>query len=386
MRTLFLGLLTLLGLLIFAPLPLYAADNFQHSDFVYLASDQVINEDYFAAGQKVQVSGTVNGDVYVAGGTVIIDGTVNGDVIATGGTVTITGTVNGNIRAAGGTLNLGAQVGRNVSVAGGTIVIEPSSKIKGSLSSAAGSLQVFGSVDKGVNVTGGDVTLADGIGSRVMAAVGNLTVGSKAVINGDLTFWSSHNASIAKEASISGQVVHNQPPQPTGNQQSARNAFMVFRSVFLAFAFIFQLILGLLLLWLLPNATQKAADIIRGKPLMATLWGLVMVLLTPIVIVVLFLTLIGIPFALLLLFGYSLIVYISGIFTSLTLGQLILRSVHPDSHRMIAFVVGLIVLSFLSIIPILGGVVSFISVLLGVGGLLLTKKEIYSTLRHNKTF
>ena len=55
-----------------------------------LGSDEVINKDVFAVGDRVDVSGTVNGDVYALGSEIFVDGTVNGDLLAAGGTVNIT--------------------------------------------------------------------------------------------------------------------------------------------------------------------------------------------------------------------------------------------------------------------------------------------------------
>src|SRR5687767_13900949 len=69
---------------------------------VYLSKGEIINHDYFAAGNTVNLSGTVNGDAYIAGGNVTVDGTVNGDLLAAGGNVTILGKVTGNVRTAGG--------------------------------------------------------------------------------------------------------------------------------------------------------------------------------------------------------------------------------------------------------------------------------------------
>ena len=67
----------------------FAAKNFQRNETVLLSKDDVVEGDYFAAGERVTIAGTVNGDAYVAGGNVIVEGEINGDLIAAGGTVNI---------------------------------------------------------------------------------------------------------------------------------------------------------------------------------------------------------------------------------------------------------------------------------------------------------
>src|SRR3989344_7228032 len=67
----------------------YAQDlqrpDFRQEEIVTLAKDEVIDRDFFGAGQVVEINGTVNGDVYAAGGEVTVSGVVNGDVLVAGG-------------------------------------------------------------------------------------------------------------------------------------------------------------------------------------------------------------------------------------------------------------------------------------------------------------
>src|SRR3990167_5151877 len=83
----------LFGILIaFLILPLittgvYAAKNLQRSETVLVPKGEVVEGDYFAAGERVTIAGTVNGDAYVAGGNVVVEGEINGDLIRAGGTV-----------------------------------------------------------------------------------------------------------------------------------------------------------------------------------------------------------------------------------------------------------------------------------------------------------
>ena len=76
-------------ILILSPLLVYANDNDHEevSDWKIssVPAGEVINRDYFAYGESVEISGTVNGDVYAVGGQVLVDGTINGDLLAAAG-------------------------------------------------------------------------------------------------------------------------------------------------------------------------------------------------------------------------------------------------------------------------------------------------------------
>lgn len=100
---------------------------------VILQRNQVVNNDYFASGDTVTISGTVNGDAYIAGGTVIVDGVIDGDLLVAGGIVIISGTVTNDVRAVGGDITVGGKVGRNVTIVGGSALITDTAQINGSL-------------------------------------------------------------------------------------------------------------------------------------------------------------------------------------------------------------------------------------------------------------
>src|SRR3989304_8346367 len=106
MKKLFIGALILLlsSLTLFVP-NAQAKGNPEPVSMV-LARNEVVNKDYFAAGDTVTISGIVNGDAYLAGGSVLIDGTINGDLLVAGGTIQIQGPVKNDVRAAGGMITL----------------------------------------------------------------------------------------------------------------------------------------------------------------------------------------------------------------------------------------------------------------------------------------
>ena len=64
-------------LILIFPLSIFAQTNDPtRGKTVILSKDQIIDHDYFAAGDTVTIDGTVNGDAYVAGGQVNINGVI----------------------------------------------------------------------------------------------------------------------------------------------------------------------------------------------------------------------------------------------------------------------------------------------------------------------
>ena len=76
---------TVLTFLLVGSEVLYAADpDLSDKKVVVVEKDEMIDDDYFAYGETVTISGTINGDAYLAGGSVLVDGVVNGDLFVAG--------------------------------------------------------------------------------------------------------------------------------------------------------------------------------------------------------------------------------------------------------------------------------------------------------------
>ena len=98
--------------------------------------------------------------------------------------------------------------------------------------------------------------------------------------------------------------------------------------------------------------------------------GFVFLIALPAVAVVLIFTLVGIPLALILAAMYLILIYVSRVVISLAVGNwLISRAGRTGVSRFTAFFVGLLAFVILTWIPVVGGFVSFVGLLLGLGAL-----------------
>ncbi len=91
-------------------------------------------------GGSVTVNGELTGDLVSMGGPVYIPGLVDGDVSSIGGPVDVSGKVTGNLSAVGGKVTLSGtgQVDGNISALGGSVEKGANSKHKGSVNSFSG--------------------------------------------------------------------------------------------------------------------------------------------------------------------------------------------------------------------------------------------------------
>jgi hypothetical protein len=92
-------------------------------------------------------------------------------------------------------------------------------------------------------------------------------------------------------------------------------------------------------------------------------------------------TLFALPVGVVLFALYVATVYLARVYAVTCLGQFLFHR-QPDSSSLAGpFAVGLVLYSILSFIPVVGGLLTLLAILFGLGALLVTKKELIDSLR-----
>jgi hypothetical protein len=126
------------------------------------------------------------------------------------------------------------------------------------------------------------------------------------------------------------------------------------------------LVLGLVLLLLAPGLDPASVRSLRDRLGGTIGFGLLLFVVLPIVAVLLFVTIVGIPLGLFLLLALALVYSIGYVVGALALGR---RVVKEDSSRYLAFLVGWGGLRLIGLIPFLGGLAWLVGTVLGLGTL-----------------
>lgn len=350
-----------------------------------LSKNQTIDKDYFATGDMVRIDGNVNGDTYSAGGNVDVSGVINGDLLVAGGNILITGVVRNDIRVAGGNITLsGAKVGGNVTALGGQIIVDKETTIGGSFTGAGGSLTLYGPVVKGLSIAGGQVVIGTNVGGDILAGVGKLTILSGSRVNGSISYWSDSKITIQDDATVTGKVDQHVPER---RSQDTRKAAATITGVILFLRItdtLLLLIMGIIFLGLLPIYFESSYQYIKTNFWMSVLVGLIGVIVTPVLIFLLAMSVIGIPVALFLMVLYMFVIWFVRIFPLILLGRLLLSRTKSKAGNVWAFALGLLIYSVLCLIPVVASITFVITVLSGYGTFIMQKRNYYTALREKK--
>jgi cytoskeletal protein CcmA (bactofilin family) len=317
-------------------------------------------DDVLASGSTPTVYDSVPGDAILMGGKVSFSGSTGGDYLGLGGQQAITGRIHGSLRAAAGEIHVAATVDRNATIAGGNVEMDSVGVIAGNAYLWGGSVQIDGTVRKGLAVSAGKVTLNGVYGGDVEVNGGSLTVGPRAQIGGNLRYTvPKSEVHIDPAARISGTVTALPIPRAGGAGR-----------VLWTFGF---LLAGAVAVALFPGFAASASEIIPRRPARAALLGLGWACLVPFAVLLMAITILGLPLAFLVAALYLVVVSLSSVPFSIWLGRRLLGArVRPgDLGTVLSFFVGAILLSLVGLIPLLGVLVQVIAAIIGLGAIMI---------------
>lgn len=363
-------------LLVLPFFPLVARAGSGQSDQVIIASDQVLDDNLMVGTGFLDIQGTVKGDVVAGAGQVVIDGLVEGDVIVAGGQINIAGEVTGDVRVAGGNITLNGKVGKNVNVFGGTVTIDKDAAIGGSVLYGAGVLTLNGKVARDIYGGAGTININGEVGRRATVfSEGNgdaatIQIGSAAKIGDGIRYAADREVVISAGAQVQGEV-QRFAAQITEKKDTGLGAASVIKILIRLFS---AWLVGLVFIYLFKNHLDSWTSTLQQQPWKALGWGFALLFLGPIFLIIVALSVIGIPLALMLFALWLIVIYLSNIIVGLTIGRMMFSRAGKDDGKKEKkidwrwpMMAGVGVLVILMSIPVVGMFVSLLAILFGTG-------------------
>ncbi|MFZ4648821.1 MAG: bactofilin family protein [Patescibacteria group bacterium] len=342
-------------------------------DNIYVGKNETIEGNLYAAGQSITIDGTVNGDVIGAAQTITVNGTVNGDVIGAAQALNFNGDVKGNIRAAANYININGSVGRNLNAFSAVTILSQNSHIAWDALIFSVSAEVRGTIEGNLHGSVSEALIAGKIGHDVDLKIEgkkgseSLVINKEAVIAGNLNYTSINNARIESESSVAGQVNRSQPEKKSFNWSA-----FIWARIFGIFSVLF---VALVLWFLWKGGVEKSLQGIKSKWGLNLLNGLIILGVLPLAALILAVTFIGLPLAVILLALGLIFFFIGKIITGIFVGHFIVSYLTKKKMPIIAMVVGIFVVWMLCSIPFIGWLFSLAAIILGGGALAETLKE-----------
>lgn len=326
----------------------------------------------YTAGNVVSINGDIEKSLHAAGNTVTVDGNVENSVRAVGGTVIVRGEVGNSIHAGAGTIIIEGQVQEDVFLGGGNIVISKTASIGGDLFIGGGTVDIQGPVAGNVYIGGGQVIINSKIGGEVKAKVDELRLDSQAEIVGNLTYSSAKEVFMADGAKVLGEIEFKKADIGKTNLIKRPKAFFGILSLAFLLKLLMSIVTGLALIYVFRNIIEKTVkdSLTRFWPNLGV--GFSALILTPVVFIILLITVLGIGVATLIISIYGLLVLLSASLASIAFGSWLIKALGKKSEYSIdwkAVVLGVIAFKLVILIPFIGWLVGLVFMLISLGAL-----------------
>ncbi|MDD3474617.1 MAG: polymer-forming cytoskeletal protein [Candidatus Dojkabacteria bacterium] len=348
------------------------AAQFQQGDYT-LSSSEIIEENLYVGGAIIEIDGVVDGDLFVAAETITISGTITGDLYAAGNSLEVTDTANiyGSAYLAGQSINVKGDVLKNLVVAGA--ISNVSGSVGKDLTVFGATSTVSGPVTEDVRVFANKSTISDYVKGEVLVYAESSTV-DKELVTGEIYEHTDLNT----EVDIDTTKIQNL----NLNMNSALWSINIFS---LVIGFVAMYIVGIVIIYLAPVKTleiEKKVISSNQDFLFSFLVGLGIIVFIPLPLIMLSLTVVGIPLTLLITAMLIFASTFGTIWVESAVGHKILsKSKNTDEKRLLSLLIGRGITTVVKLIPIVRGVYMMILSMTALGAIVRMKYDAFKTIK-----
>jgi hypothetical protein len=349
---------------------------------------QPVYKDMYLMGGNITINAPIYGDLIVAGGTILINDTITNDILLAGGNVTFNGYVGDDIRCAGGNIRISKNVAGDLVITGGSVIIDKTTTIGGLLASGGdvtvdgningeikgvfGNLFLNGGVTKNIDCRGGKITVNGTIDGNSILAASSIIIGNNASFRNDVRFWNTKGTIDFKQSLNNAKATYD----PSLSIQSGRWYYLGAASlVGLLWWLGMALLMIFLVQYLFAETMKKSAETAFNKTLKSVGIGFLYFIAVPVATIVAFITVIGVPVGILLLFGYIALFLLATVITSVVSANWFnnYNNSKWKTWQLVLAAFGIFIfLKLVSATPFVGGLIMVVLVAMTFGSILLT--------------
>jgi hypothetical protein len=330
---------------------------------VDVGADEIIDDTLVAIAQTVVIEGHISGDVVALARMVTISGTIDGNLITLAEHVDIEGLVRGSVMTAGRHVHV---VGLQASqlYAAGRVVALDGVDLRGDAMLAGKKLEIGGVIGRDVYATADRVVFDAELQRDLHVDGDDLQVGEHASIGRDLQAKVDEVEDLAIDTGALIQGSTN-IDVAAGDTRFDDVSFYVGKFLMLAAGLLF----GFVAFVFAPNmfkAPREQTEQHRWARVLGL--GIAALISIPILAVIIAVTLVGLPLALVAIGGYALALYLGKLFIVAELGRRILNlSGNKRSDVVWSLLIGLLIVAVLVELPFVGALIGFVLAVLGLG-------------------
>ena len=326
------------------------------------------------AGGDIEVTEPAD-ELFAAGGEVEIDSHTSSAITVVGGDVSVQDVVTDRAIISGGNLEISGSVNKNLIAAGGRVDVEADTQVTGDVVLAGGDVRFDGDIGGDFIAAGGEVELSGTVGGNANIRASKIDLASGTSIAGGLTYSSPRELTLGPDVTVEGPIMReawrgddDEFLEELGFGKIIALALTAMAAT-LAALFVFAAVV----MAIFSTHFDKANGVIKAQPLQSFGLGVLLAIGLPTSAVILFVTIIGIPLGLFAIAAFAVLIGLGVIVVAYWAGLRIRELVKAGGEaptmwpRLGWMLAGLVAFGIVGLIPVLGNLVQFLSIVTGLG-------------------
>ncbi|RKX17084.1 MAG: hypothetical protein DRP51_11450 [Candidatus Zixiibacteriota bacterium] len=342
------------------------ASKFLSGDDISVSRDEQINDDLYIFGNYSEVRGTVDGDLTAFCYDLSSNGYVNGNANLFAYNIDYIGKINRSARLFAYKIRLNGPVNGNLLAFGKEIRLGSKSYVGQDLTYSGENIKIDGIIIGNVDGTSSKTVISGKIDGDINIETDQLIITSTAIIAGELFYKSNNEAVIDEGGIIKGEITWQELKTDTKPDINiSPNGSLIFNIIM----FFATLLTGFVLILLFRNHINRSVDQLETNFWHTFAIGCLSFIGLTFGAIIPFVLILGIPVSLMMLTLGLILFYIGKIYVAITLARYLFGLINKASKLPIGveFIIGLIILSVLFELPIIGWVIYIVTFLLGTG-------------------
>lgn len=319
------------------------------------------NSDIYLSEKDVKIDYTVVGNAFIIADNVTISAPIGGDAFIMAKNVTIDGNgyIYSNLFVCSENLVINGIV-YDLYAACKNVTIAENGYIYRDIRSGSSNIDIFGTIGRNAYIGCDKISLSS---SEVTTGYNTENLGDlKATIYGNIEYNSSNEISIP-DGSVEGEVKFTKLSTNNLKENITDIILSIIETI------VFTVVIWLILNWLAPKVTEKSKELLTNKIGAVIVFGLLGLIVLPIIALILLFIPVTITLSFLLIGLYIILVALASTIFIISLSEFIADKLNLNNKwlHLAVVAVSAVIIYLVKMIPYLGGVVSLICIVLGLG-------------------
>lgn len=298
---------------------------------------------HFVSEESIEINRQVNGDTFLVGENVAITSPVDGDLFIIANKVLISAPVNGDVRVISSDIQIQSMINGSFAFIAEKVLVTSIGEISSDAYGISSKFNLYGRI-------GGDLNL--GYADQADILIDGNIVGNVHYLN--------TSPNITGQAFLGGELVETDISQFETSEKDVR-LYVILQKVIHSLSLIF---IAFLFTRFFGSQFTKGFESYKRSFAKNILFGFLGFLVFPLIIIALFISIIGVPLALISLAVFAFLIYIAPIYLGTFIGTKLL----PNSKNiLIQTICGIFIFDAISMGPFIGGLLYAVAILTFVG-------------------